>query len=129
MNIIILIKILALIYSTIIFVFGGLFITIILDNYIFKYINDESDNIINRKTTLRHFLETIFILSIIAVFSYIGRNILHTISFPLDGYQDFNYLNVKEISSGFFITFIILNFSYVLNRKFSILKNRFITLY
>ena len=125
MDNIIFIKIIALIYSTLIFVFGGLFITLILDKYIFKYVYDETDIDINKKTSLRHFIEITLLLAIISVFSYFGRNILQNVSFPLDGYNDFEYLRVKEISSGYFITFIILNFSNVLNSKISILRNRF----
>ena len=125
MNIIIFIKVLAIIYSTLIYVFGGLFITFILDKYIFKYFYDISDNDINKKTTLRHFIETSLILSIIAIFGYIGRNIFQNISFPLDGYQQFDYMKVKEVSSGYYISYIILIFSIVLNSKISILRNRF----
>jgi hypothetical protein len=125
MNIIIFIKVLAIIYSTLIYVFGGLFITFILDKYIFKYFYDISDNDINKKTTLRHFIETSFILSIIAIFGYIGRNVFQNIPFPLDGYEQFDYMKVKEVSSGYYISYIILIFSIVLNSKISILQNRF----
>jgi len=124
MNNIIIIKILAIIYSTLIFVFGGLFITCLLDKYIFKYFHDITDNEINKKTTFKHFAETSLLISILAIFSYFGRNILQNIPFPLDGYYGFEYLRVKEVSSGFFILYILLNFSVVLNRKISILKNR-----
>ena len=125
MDTIIFIKIFAIIYSTLIFVFGGLFITFILDKYIFKYVYDKSDIEINKKTTFRHFIETTIILSIIAIFGYVGRNILQNIKFPLDGYYNFNYMDVKEVSSGFYMSYILLIFSVVLNKKIKILKNRF----
>jgi len=125
MNIIIFIKVLAIIYSTLIYVFGGLFITFILDKYLFKYFYDISDNDINKKTTLRHFIETSLILSIIAIFGYIGRNVFQSIPFPLNGYEQFDYMKVKEVLSGYYISYIILIFSIVLNSKISILRNRF----
>jgi len=128
MDNIIFIKIFSLIYSTLIYVFGGLFITFMMDKYIFSYIDDKSDNEINKKTTLRHFTETSLILSVIAIFGYICRNLLQEIKFPFDGYDNFDYNRVKEVSSGFYLTFIILSFSVVLNRKISILRNRFSSL-
>lgn len=128
MNSIIIIKIIALIFSTLIYVFGGLFITFMLDKYVFKYVHDETDNDINKKTTFRHFAETSYILVIIAIFGYIGRNIFQNIPFPLDSVNGFEYMRVKEVSSGIYISYIILIFSVVLNRKISILRNRFASL-
>jgi uncharacterized membrane protein len=128
MDSIIIIKIFALIFSTLIYVFGGLFITFILDKYVFKYVYDETDNDINKKTTFRHFAETSYILAVIAIFGYIGRNVFQNIPFPLDSINGFEYMRVKEVSSGLYISYIILIFSVVLNRKISILRNRFASL-
>ena len=127
MSDIIIFKIIAIIYSTLIYSFGGLLITFLLDKYIFKYLDDKSDIDINKKTTIQHFVETSLILSIIAIFGYISRNILQNIPFPLDNFleSNFEYMKVKEVSSGFFIMYILLIFSVVLNRKISILRNRF----
>ena len=128
MDYIIFIKIVAIIYSTLIYVFGGLFSVFILDKYIFNFIYDKTDSDINKKTTLRHYIETSYILSIIAVVGYLSRNLFQNIPFPLDSIYDFDYMKVKEVSSGLYIIYIMLMFSVVLNRKISILRNRFLLL-
>ena len=103
-------------------------IPISLDKYLFNFVYDKTDNDINKKTTIRHFTETSYILSVIAVFAYLARNLFQSIPFPLDSINEFEYLRVKEVSSGLYIFYIILIFSVVLNRKISILRNRFSSL-
>ena len=115
------IKILAIIYSTLIYSYGGLIIAFYSDKYLLSLFNDVSDNDINKKTTFRHFTELSIILGLFAVFGYFARNILQLIPFPLDGHEGFSYMRVSEVATGGIIMWIILTFSLVLSKKVSVL--------
>jgi len=122
------IKIFAIVYSTIIYAYGGLLIAFYSDKYLFSIFDDKTDNDINKKTTFRHFTELCIIVGISSVFGYISRNMLQLIPFPLDQYAGFEYMKVTEVSSGAMLIWVIFNFSMVITRKISILRNRFLGL-
>ena len=77
------IKIIAIIYSTIIYSYASLLIVFYSDKYLFKHFNDETDEKINDKSTLMHFTEFTIIISIIGILAYFSRNILCKVPFPL----------------------------------------------
>ena len=118
------IKIIAIIYSTLIYSYGGLLIAFYSDKYLMYLFNDKTDDDINKKTTFRHFTELSLILGLYAIFGYFARNILQEIPFPLEGYNGFSYMKVHEVASGGMIMWIILTFSLILTKKITILRNR-----
>jgi len=118
------IKIIAIIYSTIIYSYASLLIVFYSDKYLFKHFNDETDEKINDKSTLMHFTEFTIIISIIGILAYFGRNILCKVPFPLDNYYEFDYMRLKEVTSGGMILYILFSFSIILNKKINILRKR-----
>jgi len=118
------IKLIAIIYVTIIYAIGGLIITISTDKYIIKPYYDKSEGAEEKITTKRHFIETVIILSILGIFTYIGRNILQLIPFPLEGLSGFKYMRVPEVISGGILGWTIFVFSSTLSNKIKIIHNR-----
>ena len=118
------IKIIAIIYSTIIYSYASLLIVFYSDKYLFKHFNDETDEKINDKSTIMHFTEFTIIISIIGILAYFSRNILCKVPFPLDNYYEFDYMRLKEVTSGGMILYILFSFSVILNKKINILRKR-----
>ena len=119
------IKILDVGYITTIYVFGGLFGAVFLDNYIYPYVSFSKKKIINEKTNFELILETIIFLVINAITAYILRNILQKIPFPLEGKYGFKHMKVREVSSGQILNMIIMIFSRTIRNNFLELQYRF----
>lgn len=120
------IKIIAIAFVTVIYSFGGLLITTFTDRYIIKDFYDKTDEELEKKSTIRHLIETTMILALFGVLAYIGRNILQEIPFPLEGVDGFRYMSVKEVASGGLILWILINYSPVLTNKIKIIRKRLI---
>jgi hypothetical protein len=117
-----LVKILAIYYVGLIFGIGTLFVSGLTQKYITnKVVNNRDDE---HKTTLQLSLECIFLFGTINTVAYILRNALQHVSFPLDGYGNFDYSKLKELSSGALITVILINTCKPLVDKMSIIRNR-----
>lgn len=93
------IKILAIAYVTILYGVGGIFTGILLDTTVFKslYVNAELEK---KKSLFRQTAEIIYITIIYGIVTYLGKNILQTVPFPLEGVDGFSYMRVKEVASG-----------------------------
>ncbi len=115
------IKILAIIYITIIYGIGGIYTGIFLDKYVYKklYINEEEEK---KKNIMRIQGEIIIIIIIYGIVTYLGRNILQEIPFPFEGVEGFQYMRVKEVASGGFYGMFILFILSTLTNKVKILK-------
>ena len=120
------IKIIAIAFITIIYSFAGILLVIGSDKYLLTDFYDKTDEDLEKKTTIQHMIETTIILALFGIIAYIGRNILQEIPFPLDGLHGFKYLNVKEVSSGSLLLWIIINYSVVLTNKIKIIRKRLI---
>jgi hypothetical protein len=68
--------------------------------------------------------ETAIIVGILAVFSFIGRNFIQLIPFPLDGFLGFKYESVKEVQAGNILLVFMFTFSSVLFNKIAILREK-----
>jgi hypothetical protein len=119
------IKILAIAFITVLYSFGGIFITIFSDKYILKEFYDKTDEDLENKSTSRHLGETTAILAFYGIIAYLGRNIIQKIPFPLDGLYGLKYTNVKEVASGALLLWIIINYSPILTNKIKIIRKRF----
>ena len=122
------IKIIAIAFVTIIYLFGGMLFAIGCDKYLLYSFYDKTDEDLEKKSNSQHMLETTLILAVIGVVSYLARNILQTIPFPLDGLYNFEYKKIKEVSNGNLILWILITFSIVLTNKIKIIRKRIITL-
>jgi len=118
------IKIIAIAFVTVVYSFGGLLLTAGADRYLINDFYDRTDEDLDKKSTSRHLGETTAILALFGVLAYIGRNVLQLIPFPLEGVYGFKYMNVKEVTSGSLILWILINYSPVLTNKIKIIRKR-----
>ena len=116
------IKVLAIVYCTIIFSIGGILLSILADRYLIYPLYDKTEDEIKKKSDFRHIIETTLILGLFGALAYFGRNILQKIPFPLEGVYGFEYKRVKEVSSGALVLWILINYSAVLTSKIKIIR-------
>lgn len=117
------IKSLAIVYITVIYAIGGVWLASFADRKILRpyYHTHEEDEEIS---TGKHFQETIVILSVLGVLAYVGRNVLQKIPFPLDGLLGFDYMRVPEVVTGGLLGWTMFIFSGVLDKKIKIINER-----
>lgn len=115
------IKCIALMYVSILFVLSGIFITHICDLYIFPKSLSQNDNL---KSTSRLTLEIACIVGFVTILSYIGRNIIQLIPFPLDNVYGFHYDRLSELKSGALLSLSLILYNLTLSSKINILKNK-----
>lgn len=117
------IKIISILFISILYSIIGILIAYSMDNYVFDARNISTNPIdVDKLSLFRIIGETAFIIGILGVLSYIGRNLVQLIPFPLNGYDNFDYLRVKEVSNGALLTVIIFTFSATLLKKYSQIK-------
>lgn len=117
-----LVKISAIYYVGLLFGIISLVVSALFQKHILnKVINTKKDNL---KSTARLGLECIFIFGTINTLSYILKNMIEHIKFPLNGVANFDYSRLKELSSGGLITIILINTCKPLLDKMSIISNR-----
>jgi hypothetical protein len=117
------IKSLAIVYITVIYAVGGVWLAAFADRKILRsyYHTTAEDEEISTK---KHFMETIIALSVLGVLTYIGRNVLQKIPFPLDGVSGFDYMRVPEVITGGLLGWTVIIFSGVLDKKIKIINER-----
>lgn len=118
------IKIIAIAFITVIYSVGGFLLTVGADKYLMKDFNDKTDEETDDKSTSRHFGEITAILALFGILAYVGRNILQLIPFPLDGLYGFKYSDVKELTTGSLVLWILINYSPTLTNKINIIRKR-----
>lgn len=119
------IKIIAIAFVTVIYSFGGILLTTITNKYLINNFYNKTTDELEKKSTSRHLGEITAILALFGILAYIGRNVLQQIPFPLEGVYGFKYMDVKEVSSGTLILWILINFSPILANKIKIIIKRF----
>ena len=122
------IKIVAIAFITVLYSFGGIFLTLVSDKYILNDFFDKTDEDLEKKSTSRHLGETTAILAFYGILAYFGRNLIQLIPFPLDGLYGFKYLSIAEVTSGSLLLWILLNYSPILTNKIKIIRKRFSTI-
>jgi len=76
------------------------------------------------KSNLILSLEVLSQIICIAIVTYIGRNLVELIPFPLDGINGFVHTRVKELKSGAFMTVFLIMFQYSMQNKILFIKSR-----
>ena len=118
----ILIKIFAIFYVSVLYTIFGIYITTLLDEYGFNDLLINNDDKNDSIFTL--VFETSVVVGVIAVFAFIGRNLIQIIPFPFDGLFGFDYSNVKEVAAGSILLVFMFTFSASLFNKIELLRSK-----
>ncbi len=117
-----LIKVLDIFFASFVYICSAFLVSFILDKYVFPKFDEEDEK---KKHFVITVFEVCFIVSIVGVISYVMRNLIQAIPFPLDGLYGFKHLMVNEVRSGaLFSAYVILLNSY-LQKKLVVIKHRF----
>lgn len=114
------IKILDIGYITAIYFLLAFFMSSYIDTKLGKFDKEKAD----KKSITLLIFECIFHIYLIGVLVYIVRNLMELLPFPLDGYQGFIHLKVKELTNATVFVFIFLIFQYHLREKLNYIRNR-----
>ena len=120
-NMISVIKFSALSYIAIIDILAGIFISHIVDKYIFSKSFSKNDK---DKSIPKLILEIVLIVSTFTIIAYIFRNIIQLIPFPLDDKFGFDYSRVNEVKSGALLSATLILYCTTLYSKVVILRKK-----
>lgn len=118
----VLIKIFAIFYVAVLYTIFGIYITTLLDEYGFNDLLINNDD--KHDSIFRLVFETSVVVGVIAVFAFIGRNLIQIIPFPFDGLLGFDYTNVKEVAAGSILLVFMFTFSASLFNKIELLRTK-----
>ena len=116
-----LIKITDMSYVTVLFFIYAYIVGYYLNEFFTYIYGTEFD----KKTTVILFCEVMSQVVCIGILSYIGRNVVQSIPFPLDGVNGYEHSRIKELVNGAFIPVFIIMFQYSMQDKLAFIKNRF----
>jgi hypothetical protein len=100
------------------------FIGFVLSALIDDQLGDFSDENYKTTSTLWIVLEIVSHLFALGIVSYVIRNVIERIPYPLEGYGGFHHIRLKEIQGGIVLSFVLLFFQKNLNDKILYLKKR-----
>lgn len=100
------------------------FIGFVLSALIDDQLGDFSHENYKKTSTLWIILEIVTHLFALGIFSYVIRNLIERIPYPLEGYGGFHHIRLKEIQGGIVLSFVLLFFQKNLNDKIMYLKKR-----
>jgi hypothetical protein len=115
------IKILDIGYITVIYFIIAICLAILTDKIMGKFDEEKA----KKTPRWKLLLEVLLHLWIYGVMTYVVRNLVELVPFPLDGYQGFMHKHVKEIGSAWTFGFVYLMFSAYLRDKLTFLYNDF----
>ena len=111
------IKMVDIVYISIIYVFLAFYISLFLDKYAYPMFFTNDEKALKSKSTATLILEMAVIAGFIGIIIYLVRNLIHLIPFPLDGVSGYVHLRTKEVSqSGLFAACMII-FSGAFHRR------------
>jgi hypothetical protein len=105
---------------TVYYFFIGFVLSALIDDALGEFNTDNYKN----TSTLWIVLEIIVHLFSLGILSYVMRNLIERIPYPLEGYGGFHHIRLKEIQGGIVLSFVLLFFQKNLNDKILYLKKR-----
>lgn len=115
-----LIKLVDICFITLIFFIPGFYVATILDKFIIYLFGN--NNQFKSKTKLM--FELVIQISLIGIITYLLKNIIENIPFPLDGYYGFKHNLMPELKSGAIITLCLIQFQKSFIEKLNVLRNK-----
>jgi hypothetical protein len=123
LDIITLIKCLAIIYISILYTFTGITISNILETYFFpKFVKTKVDE--DNQDIFKLIFEIAIIFGILGILSFFGRNLVELIPFPLDKHHGFDYSRVQNLTSSLVFTVSTMTCT-LLTDRINLLKKKF----
>uniref|UniRef100_A0A6C0K2S8 Uncharacterized protein n=1 Tax=viral metagenome TaxID=1070528 RepID=A0A6C0K2S8_9ZZZZ len=95
-----------------------------LSSLIDKWLGDFTADDYTSKNSFLIFLEIVFHLFCLGILSYILRNLIERIPYPLEGYGGFHHIRLKEVQGGIVLSFVLIFFQKHLTDKIEYLKTR-----
>ena len=98
-------------FITVLYACAAFLLGTILERYVYPLFFDiDGENLAQSSSGRLLFLFSM-VSAIIGVTSYIGRNLVQLIPFPLEGVYGFSHMRVKEVSGGAALTMFLVVFS------------------
>lgn len=117
------IKILDIAYISVLYFFLGHYIAKILDYIYNKYLGVIDPN--KKYNQLILIIELIFQMAVTGIIVYFGRNLIPLIPFPLNKYNGFNHMKVKEVTGAALLSTFMVMFQINMASRITYLKNNY----
>jgi hypothetical protein len=116
------ILLIAIFYITVFYVIFGIYVITLLDEYsvtsLFMHADDKHDSF------FISVLELAGIVGITACIAYVGKILIESIPFPLDGLYGFNYIEFIEKNTGHVLFIFLFGFSAIIFNKMEQIKDK-----
>jgi hypothetical protein len=118
------IKIVDIVFITAVFFATGYVVGLSIDKWFVDHVFGEAEDPhkYHRDSKWKLVLEILAQIIVIAVVSYIGRNVVEFIPFPFHGVLGYDHMRVKELKTGALLTVFIVMFSYNFHDKLQTLR-------
>ena len=112
------IKIIDICYISVLYFTFAILLAYSLDNINIRLFGNDYES----KSKYKLLLELLSQIILTGIVSYISRNVIQLIPFPLDGLYGFMHMRVKEVSSGSLLTSITILFQLSFQEKIKYLQ-------